>query len=715
MNKIIIFPKLVFVLVLCTLLESSVPAQPKPTPKPLDLYSIGFPAWDYQPEAWNINVLKIFDNKLYLGYGDATVNTGPTDVIYYDLGSKKFVKEFRVDDEGIYQYQVIDGKLVIPGVDATEEWDFGNIYVLDRAGWVKHRSITKGIHVFDAVSYKNKWYVGTGNYCEFTKEETFAFGAILSSSDSCQTWKYEYITPCDKNGVYRISALIPYKDKLYAFPYAYVGYSLEEVPSEFRQYLGKPYLEDGKEYYLVSIDNAFGNTDAVCYNGNLWQPVDLVPDPQAYRTRPVIFRDKLILSVISGQYINSVSDYIEQKGKLPGNVKTSLYVYDGLKTEKLAFEYDLIRDILPKQDKLYILYFNKGQYLIAETSDLKTWENYLLPVSVKKPLSIEVEDNVFYVGAADGNIFRADPNTPAMKGKTTGMMPAKFYGAAETAKESQRYWALITGWKILGRPAKYSCEAKADNAIEIKTENVTGLDIFPPADIVDDSQPLTIDIDGQQAFKGKISGATSFMLSLKNGKWQVAKQKTSTALIRIKEIVVGYATSNLSRKGDDPETGNWQADVFKWAGKTDIAMTTRGSVRKDIKQGKITVSDIFDQNYRNTIYIFKTKGSDIKRMLNYNIKQSEKEDKIQVSGFEFTYNAAKDPKKNEITAFKLMPDKEYSIAISSYVVQEAKNILGEELKAEDTHQSVIETTIKWLQENKKIGVISPRIKINKLD
>ncbi|MDP2807459.1 MAG: 5'-nucleotidase, partial [bacterium] len=397
------------------------------------------------------------------------------------------------------------------------------------------------------------------------------------------------------------------------------------------------------------------------------------------------------------------------------NVKTSLFVYDGLKTEKLDFEYDLIRDILPKQDKLCILYFNKGQNLIAETSDLKTWKYYLLPASVKKPLSIETDGNVFYVGAADGNIFRADLNAPVTSGTAAGRMPVKFYGAAETAKEAQRYWAAVTGWNTLGRAAKYSCEIKADNVIEIKTDDLSGLIVYLPFDLVDKSKLLTLEIDGQQVFKGKSSGFSSFDLSLKNGKWRAVKGNKKPGSFEPKDIVVGRAGSDLSRKGDDPETGNWQADVIKWAGKTDISLVTRGSVRKDIRKGDITAADVFNQNYRNTICIFKAKGADIKRMLEYNIKQPGRGNKIQVAGFEFGYNSSKDPQKNTITAFQLIPDKEYSSAISSYIVQEAKNILGEEIKAEDTHQSVIEATIKWLQENKKIGTVSPRIKINKID
>jgi len=686
-------------------------AQEKQAPQRLDLYSIGFPAQDQQPAAWNINVLKIFNNRLYLGYGDATVNTGPTDVIYYDLDSNKFVKEFSVDDEGIYQYQVIDGKLVIPGVDATEEWDFGNIYILEKSGWVKHRSITRGLHVFDAVSYQGKWYVGTGNYCEFTKEEGFAFGAILSSTDSCKTWKYEYITPCDKNSVYRFNALISYQDRLYAFPYAYVGYSLEDIPAEYRQYLGEPYQEDGKDYYLVSLDNAFGNTDAICYDGKMWRSADLVPDSLTYRTRPVVFKDKLILSVVSGKYIGSLSEYISKNGKLPANARTALYAFDGQKTEKLDFEYELIRDIISQQDKLYILYFNRGQNLIAETADLKTWKYHLLPESVKKPLSIETDGQIFYVGTFDGNIFKAQPIVQDKSTSYGSRFPRKFYGAAETASEALNYWAAVTGWQTLGRAAKYSCEVKPGNIIEVSTENISGLEIFIPQDLIDPKKSLTLNIDGKEVFKSSIQGYSSFTCTYQKMGWIAKKGKYTPDKFKIKDIVVGKAESELTRKGDDPSAGNWLAEVYRWAANADIGFTTRGSARKDIKKGDILVSDIYKMNYRNTVSTFKAKGSDIRRMLEYNIKQPGKGDKVQVAGMVFGYNAGKDPQKNTITEFWLDPDKIYSVAAPNYMIHEAKGILGEEVKADDSGESIIQAAIRWLQKNKKIGKITPRIKI----
>ena len=64
----------------------------------LTLSSIGFPTAEKQKDARKINELKIFEGRLYLGHGDATVNTGPTDIIYYDLATDEFITEFTIDD-----------------------------------------------------------------------------------------------------------------------------------------------------------------------------------------------------------------------------------------------------------------------------------------------------------------------------------------------------------------------------------------------------------------------------------------------------------------------------------------------------------------------------------------------------------------------------------------------------------------------------------------
>ena len=149
------------------------------TDKQLKLKSLGYPTQNYTLSAQPIQEMKIFEDRLYLGFGDATINTGPTDVLYYDFTSSTFIKEFTVQDEAISQYCVVDGKLAITGVDATEDWSYGNIYVKQDSGWVKHRTIPRGLHVFDLVQQDSLWYAGTGSVFELTGEQLYAFGGIF--------------------------------------------------------------------------------------------------------------------------------------------------------------------------------------------------------------------------------------------------------------------------------------------------------------------------------------------------------------------------------------------------------------------------------------------------------------------------------------------------------------------------------------------------------
>ena len=102
-------------------------------------------------------------NRLYLGHGDWLKDTGSTDIIYYDFGQQKFVKEFTADEEAIVRYRRCGNRLILPGIDSTESWEFGNLYVHKASGWKKHRTIPRGLHVFDFAEYAGRWYVATGS------------------------------------------------------------------------------------------------------------------------------------------------------------------------------------------------------------------------------------------------------------------------------------------------------------------------------------------------------------------------------------------------------------------------------------------------------------------------------------------------------------------------------------------------------------------------
>ncbi|MHC4181063.1 MAG: hypothetical protein ACYSWU_26500, partial [Planctomycetota bacterium] len=195
-------------------------AHPKEIPgETLRSRPLGKPTADKGEAAAKINELMIFENRLYLGHGDWHKNTGSTDVIYYDFSKQEFVKEFTVDEEAIVRYRRYGNRLFLPGVDSTESWEFGNLYVHEASGWRKYRTIPRGVHVFDFAEYAGRWYVATGSNFGDLKTGP-AIGAIYSSGDQGATWRYEYTTASAIGSVHRLTALMPYKGRLFAFGYA---------------------------------------------------------------------------------------------------------------------------------------------------------------------------------------------------------------------------------------------------------------------------------------------------------------------------------------------------------------------------------------------------------------------------------------------------------------------------------------------------------------
>jgi len=376
----------------------------------LELSSIGFPVAEKKKDAWQINELIIFNEKLYLGYGCAVVNTGPTDVIYYDLKKKKFITEFTIDDEAIYLYQIIDNKLMIPGADATEDWDFGNFYILIDTEWIKHRTIPNGIHVNYLAWFDEKLFVSTGTYGNIGEDIEFAFGGIFCSTDTGKTWTLSYATPGDDQSVYRVNALLIYKEKLYAFPFTYSGLKKEEIPEKYHVGLSeKPYSEG---YYLIFNEDIFGQSDVLVYDGKRWYYEDIIPkDKLCYISKPFVFKNKLVMPVLSGEYI----DYLSLKHKLPHQAEKVLFIFDGKHTKKLKLKYDKIIDVLAKEDFLYLLIEQDNIHYIAKTQNLKKWEYFLIPQAIENPKSIEFNDSTFYIGTKNGNIFESIGSKPIKK------------------------------------------------------------------------------------------------------------------------------------------------------------------------------------------------------------------------------------------------------------------------------------------------------------
>ncbi len=669
----------------------------------LKLSSIGFPAAEKMKEAWGINELRLFKDKLYIGYGDAVVNTGPTDVIYFDIKNQKFVREFTVDDEAIYRYQVIDGKLVIPGPDATEDWKFGNIYILTEKGWVKKRTIPNGLHINQLTLFENKWYVATGTYFEFGEDEMFAFGGILCSEDEGNTWKLVYASPTDAQSVFRIGSLITFRDRLYVFPYAFSGMKKEEIPEEYHYYLSDTY----ENQYLIYTEDPLGPTDVILFDGKKWQYVDLIQIPNICYISPFIFKDKLIMSLLTGKYI----DYLSLKKGLPGNASTFLLSFNGEATEILPFEYDLIRDIVIKKDKLLLLILKDYDYFIVETQDLENWKYYMIPRGIRTPKSIEFDGSSFYVGTEGGNIFKSTGTKELTDSSSLdNEKPLKFFGAAELPRDGKWYWASITGWRKWGKLARFSCEVRKKNVINVVTENITSLSIYIPLTEIDKRKPVELKINNEKAFKDTLGGFTELICTKGNGiSWNVEKGMGTAERFHYQRKIIGNTKIYLAGEEDAPSIGSFVADVLKWAVSADAAIIPQSGIKRGLKKGDIALEDIFDLHHRNTIRTFRVKGAELYRMMDFNIKQNENR-LCQISGFNFTYRIANEQEKNSIVESSIDPAREYLVATTDYLVRRMESFFGDEVNCENRNISVNEAMMEWFKEFGTITQIESGIK-----
>ncbi len=139
-------------------------------------------------DARNISDLKAFDGKLYVGHGDWGVNSGPTDLWYYDLHKKEFVNQGQIEDEAADHFRVINGRLYVPGTDPREDWSLGNFYRLENGQWVKHRTLPAAIHNLDIVGVGQTLFA----MCTRLIEQP---ACLMVSSDDGQTWKVYEIPP----------------------------------------------------------------------------------------------------------------------------------------------------------------------------------------------------------------------------------------------------------------------------------------------------------------------------------------------------------------------------------------------------------------------------------------------------------------------------------------------------------------------------------------
>ena len=193
--------------------------------KPIEDYiAAGYKKLAHYKFERSIHDLVVFEGRLYLGYGDATYNLGrvtPIEMRYFaDPKATTVTKEFTTQEEHLEAYRILDGELVMAGIDATEDAWLGNVYVKPSGkAWFKSRTLKQGVHVHDCVTFGGAWYaVGSGATSTEWKASNI-HSIMWKSADRGKTFKVHDRRSNQKVGDIRWTRLLPIGKTMWMFGY----------------------------------------------------------------------------------------------------------------------------------------------------------------------------------------------------------------------------------------------------------------------------------------------------------------------------------------------------------------------------------------------------------------------------------------------------------------------------------------------------------------
>ena len=143
--------------------------------------------------------------------------------------------------------------------------------------------------------------------------------------------------------------------------------------------------------------------------------------------------------------------------------------------------------------------------------------------------------------------------------------------------------------------------------------------------------------------------------------------------------VVTHSEKTLSSyrllvRRNESELGNLVSDAFRWAAKSDIAITNGGTLRADFPAGDLKNRDILNiLPFGNTLQIAEIKGSTIREMLEHSVEYYPASfgGFLSVSGINFSYDPSQPAKQRVkdilIGENPLDEDKIYTIALTDFM------------------------------------------------
>jgi len=342
--------------------------------QPLTFDLLGTPAayrdLSYHSALWD---MQLWHDRIYLAHGDWYANSGPLRMLYYDVRTEDFIHEdaYLLEEHGMEVFRVYGDKLYLPGTEAIENLDNGYIYEKSwDAPWSRSLPVPGAVHLWDVVSL-NGTLVAIGQ----TREES----ALWLSADGGRTW--------------------------------------EEGPdfqSEGYATLNSGFVL-GEEVFVTTA-----GTGCLAFDGHSWQPADCLES-----------------DIYKG--VSAVQKHAAFQGNLTmaphwTTVDQRLHFFDGRVTWLVEFP-EPVRDVVHAGGSLFVLAgepSGRGAIYAAQSLDCRCSEDFSRIVEFdffdasispeedefmrltvgSTPHSLEFAVGRFYVGLADGRLFRSSLYQP---------------------------------------------------------------------------------------------------------------------------------------------------------------------------------------------------------------------------------------------------------------------------------------------------------------
>lgn len=329
----------------------------------------------YHAGLWD---LQRWHGRIYLAHGDWYTNSGPLRMLYYDVESEEFIHEdgFMLDEHGMEVIRLFGDTLLIPGTETTgREYaggvELSSVYI--RSGdqpWARMHTIPGAVHIWDA-TFLEDLLVAIGQKGEI--------GGIWISSDSGQTWQERP----------------DFQAEGYTIPLS--GFVL------------------GDNLYVTTA-----GTGCLVFDGHSWEQSDCLA-ANIFEGTTAVQKNAVFQDVIT------MAPYwvtLDQR----------VHFFDGKARWAVEFPQP-VHDVVASEEMLFVLTGDpsgRGEIYMASRLDCQCAEDFIRIVELdfqdetiiteedpfmrltlgSTPHSLEFAAGRFYVGLADGRLFRSTPYQP---------------------------------------------------------------------------------------------------------------------------------------------------------------------------------------------------------------------------------------------------------------------------------------------------------------